>query len=96
MNLIGDVKGKVAVLVDDMIDTAGKSKHFLVFHSEYYDAIISCSFDFQNKSIIMSCTLMLTTYCKYIAYSRHYNKCGRTIERKGSQGGLCLLHPCCF
>lgn len=25
MNLIGDVKGKVAVMVDDMIDTAGKS-----------------------------------------------------------------------
>ena len=24
MNLIGDVKGMVAVLVDDMIDTAGK------------------------------------------------------------------------
>lgn len=24
MNLIGDVKGKVAVMVDDMIDTAGK------------------------------------------------------------------------
>lgn len=24
MNLIGDVKGKVAVLMDDMIDTAGK------------------------------------------------------------------------
>jgi ribose-phosphate pyrophosphokinase len=23
MNLIGDVKGKVAVLLDDMIDTAG-------------------------------------------------------------------------
>ncbi len=23
MNLIGDVRGKVAVLVDDMIDTAG-------------------------------------------------------------------------
>ena len=23
MNLIGDVKGKVAVMVDDMIDTAG-------------------------------------------------------------------------
>lgn len=28
MNLIGDVKGKVAVMVDDMIDTAGK--HFSV------------------------------------------------------------------
>lgn len=25
MNLIGDVKGKVAVMVDDMIDTAGES-----------------------------------------------------------------------
>lgn len=25
MNLIGDVKGKVAVMLDDMIDTAGKS-----------------------------------------------------------------------
>lgn len=25
MNLIGDVRGKVAVMVDDMIDTAGKS-----------------------------------------------------------------------
>ena len=29
MNLIGDVKGKVAVMVDDMIDTAGK--HTLEF-----------------------------------------------------------------
>lgn len=27
MNLIGDVKGKVAVMVDDMIDTAGESLH---------------------------------------------------------------------
>ena len=26
MNLIGDVKGKVAVMVDDMIDTAGEWK----------------------------------------------------------------------
>lgn len=25
MNLIGDVKGKVAVMVDDMIDTAGNN-----------------------------------------------------------------------
>jgi len=29
MNLIGDVKGKVAVMVDDMIDTAGESSSFL-------------------------------------------------------------------
>ena len=27
MNLIGDVKGKVAVMVDDMIDTAGELSH---------------------------------------------------------------------
>ena len=26
MNLIGDVKGKVAVMVDDMIDTAGEMR----------------------------------------------------------------------
>lgn len=37
MNLIGDVKGKVAVMVDDMIDTAGElaahkpKRH--IFHS---------------------------------------------------------------
>jgi len=33
MNLIGDVKGKVAVMVDDMIDTAGmpSSMHNLTF-----------------------------------------------------------------
>ncbi|GMN61981.1 hypothetical protein TIFTF001_031061 [Ficus carica] len=29
MNLIGDVKGKVAVMVDDMIDTAGGGEHLL-------------------------------------------------------------------
>jgi hypothetical protein len=28
MNLIGDVKGKVAVMMDDMIDTAGESSTF--------------------------------------------------------------------
>jgi phosphoribosylpyrophosphate synthetase len=28
MNLIGDVKGKVAVMMDDMIDTAGESSAF--------------------------------------------------------------------
>ena len=30
MNLIGDVKGKVAVMVDDMIDTAGESSWFQI------------------------------------------------------------------
>lgn len=29
MNLIGDVKGKVAVMVDDMIDTAGEFKSLM-------------------------------------------------------------------
>lgn len=35
MNLIGDVKGKVAVMVDDMIDTAGwlhSSLKLIFFH----------------------------------------------------------------
>lgn len=30
MNLIGDVKGKVAVMLDDMIDTAGELNHINV------------------------------------------------------------------
>lgn len=30
MNLIGDVKGKVAVMLDDMIDTAGELNHIYV------------------------------------------------------------------
>lgn len=29
MNLIGDVKGKVAVMLDDMIDTAGESSLYV-------------------------------------------------------------------
>lgn len=39
MNLIGDVKGKVAVMVDDMIDTAGKhyiSKLILLLYVPKY------------------------------------------------------------
>lgn len=32
MNLIGDVKGKVAVMVDDMIDTAGSFLGFICFY----------------------------------------------------------------
>jgi phosphoribosylpyrophosphate synthetase len=35
MNLIGDVKGKVAVMVDDMIDTAGKLGSIVVDASAY-------------------------------------------------------------
>jgi ribose-phosphate pyrophosphokinase len=38
MNLIGDVKGKVAVMVDDMIDTAGES------HIPWLAEPLSCSF----------------------------------------------------
>ncbi|RWV85616.1 hypothetical protein GW17_00052580 [Ensete ventricosum] len=41
MNLIGDVKGKVAVMVDDMIDTAGKPFLFVVII--YVDDQISSS-----------------------------------------------------
>ena len=38
MKLIGDVKGKVAVMVDDMIDTAGmpSSLSNLNFEERYY------------------------------------------------------------
>lgn len=41
MNLIGDVKGKVAVMVDDMIDTAGKwsfswLQMYIFIHDTYW------------------------------------------------------------
>jgi phosphoribosylpyrophosphate synthetase len=37
MNLIGDVKGKVAIMVDDMIDTAGMdSSHRIFDTTEFY------------------------------------------------------------
>lgn len=44
MNLIGDVRGKVAVMVDDMIDTAGTmSKGAELLHREGAKAVYACS-----------------------------------------------------
>lgn len=44
MNLIGDVKGKVAVLVDDMIDTAGTITNAgKVLHQEGAKAVYACA-----------------------------------------------------
>ncbi|XP_028783380.1 ribose-phosphate pyrophosphokinase 1 isoform X2 [Neltuma alba] len=44
MNLIGDVKGKVAVMVDDMIDTAGTiSKGAALLHQEGAREVYACS-----------------------------------------------------
>ncbi|KAL6124642.1 hypothetical protein ACLB2K_077154 [Fragaria x ananassa] len=44
MNLIGDVKGKVAVMVDDMIDTAGTiSKGAELLHQEGAREVYACS-----------------------------------------------------
>ncbi|GFP90087.1 ribose-phosphate pyrophosphokinase 2 chloroplastic [Phtheirospermum japonicum] len=43
MNLIGDVKGKVAILVDDMIDTAGTiSKGAELLHKEGAREVYAC------------------------------------------------------
>ncbi|XP_030502996.2 ribose-phosphate pyrophosphokinase 1 [Cannabis sativa] len=43
MNLIGDVKGKVAVMVDDMIDTAGTiSKGAALLHQEGAREVYAC------------------------------------------------------
>lgn len=36
MNLIGDVRGKVAVMVDDMIDTAGELGFLIGYTSNVY------------------------------------------------------------
>jgi ribose-phosphate pyrophosphokinase len=44
MNLIGDVKGKVAVLVDDMIDTAGTITNAAkVLHCEGAREVYACA-----------------------------------------------------
>ncbi|KAJ1255220.1 hypothetical protein BS78_01G517500 [Paspalum vaginatum] len=44
VNLIGDVRGKVAVMVDDMIDTAGTiSKGAELLHKEGARAVYACS-----------------------------------------------------
>ena len=44
MNLIGDVRGKVAVLVDDMIDTAGTITNAAkVLHNEGAKAVYACA-----------------------------------------------------
>ncbi len=44
MNLIGDVKGKVAILVDDMIDTAGTiSKGAKLLREEGASAVYACA-----------------------------------------------------
>lgn len=44
MNLIGDVKGKVAVMVDDMIDTAGTiSKGAVLLHQEGAREVYACT-----------------------------------------------------
>lgn len=44
MNIIGDVRGKVAVLVDDMIDTAGTITNAArVLHTEGAKAVYACA-----------------------------------------------------
>ena len=44
MNLIGDVRGKVAVLVDDMIDTAGTITNAAkVLHAEGAREVYACA-----------------------------------------------------
>ncbi|CAN7138322.1 unnamed protein product [Brassica rapa subsp. narinosa] len=44
MNLIGDVKGKVAIMVDDMIDTAGTiSKGAALLHQEGAREVYACT-----------------------------------------------------
>ena len=55
MNLIGDVKGKVAVMVDDMIDTAG---NVFLKCSEWILCNKVCSFDFLLGTITNGAALL--------------------------------------
>ncbi len=53
MNLIGDVEGKVAVLVDDMIDTAGTiTNAAAVLHDEGAREVYACATHAVFRSVI--------------------------------------------
>jgi len=58
MNLIGDVRGKVAVMVDDMIDTAGMS-----ISMPYFGICKEISF----SSVLLYCTWLLLVGLKNLS-----------------------------
>ncbi|KAE9607395.1 putative ribose-phosphate diphosphokinase [Lupinus albus] len=67
MNLIGDVKGKVAVMVDDMIDTAGTiAKGAALLHEEGAREVYACCIHAVFRYCFQLCalfSLLLITYC---------------------------------
>ncbi|XP_058759291.1 ribose-phosphate pyrophosphokinase 2, chloroplastic-like [Vicia villosa] len=93
MNLIGDVKGKVAVMVDDMIDTAGTiAKGAALLHQEGAREVYACTTHAVFRYI-------MTFYFLYIIYFnlgfvllRHFNQVNYgEMKNKGTFDPLSIL-----
>ncbi|PPR94872.1 hypothetical protein GOBAR_AA25799 [Gossypium barbadense] len=64
MNLIGDVKGKVAVMVDDMIDTAGTiAKGAALLHQEGAREVYACSTHAVFRYVMLGGSLSVFKSC---------------------------------
>lgn len=85
MNLIGDVEGKVAIMVDDMIDTAG------MVSSHGPRTLEMWFINFAGMNYIMH--LLIPTWC---VSHRYYYKQRSTSTCRRSSRGVCLLHTCSF
>lgn len=66
MNLIGDVKGKVAVMVDDMIDTAGELRNQI-----YCLLFLFCS---ENGNVLLNGSFKETCLISYLCCRNHYKR----------------------
>lgn len=90
MNLIGDVKGKVAIMVDDMIDTAGMDSSHKLGKSGVKKLFNLCWF--RNFSKPYCCMhLLMLSLCAL--HRDNYKQCSPSTRRR-SPGGICLLHTC--
>lgn len=59
MNLIGDVKGKVAVMVDDMIDTAGELDYiFQILMASHNWKFLKEIFRALKRNVIIKCGVL--------------------------------------
>ena len=98
MNLIGDVEGKTAVMVDDMIDTAGTiTKAAQVLHEHGIKGVIACASHavfsppaidrlssgvFQVKFVWRFLLVLLHIYCHLVMQQSLETSCGFVFEQE--------------
>jgi Phosphoribosyl transferase domain len=86
MNLIGDVRGKVAVLVDDMIDTAGTITNAakVLKHDVYMRSHCSQACSSELPPHMLSLVVVAVT-------ERRVRRLGQTINRSCNQPRRCCM-----